>query len=392
MKKYVRSALLVVIAGCCFTLSAAGFTPAPSKPPAAPQATSPATPVNCEEYKTSFSFGMVLASSGDALFKATSTGWLRLPLPGRWDQVRVADNHTIYLYDAAGNVVYRSTDAGSSWVQAGVTPFSEFDLAKLYAPPPDSRMLFFAVSNGKPPPNNRGVWRSVDDGMTWQRTLEFGEGWAFPTPWPIAFSPAFAQDGVAFLVISGRGTFVGVWKSSDFGATWAEAVDGMQTPALSGNRPWLAVSSGFAQDQTLFSAGGPGDVGFYKSVDGATTWHYFGDLRPISVALSPRYLTDSTMVIADEGSGIYLSRNGGASTEKVWDTIGAVAVGIRRAGPGHTMEPNSQQARPFELWAVVEDYQLGVCHLYRSRNGGETWEPQILYETPYAVYLPTISR
>jgi photosystem II stability/assembly factor-like uncharacterized protein len=379
-EKDVRSAFLALIAGCCFSLSTAGFTPAPAKPPTAPQA----TPVNCEEYKSSFSHGMVLASSGDGLFKATSTGWLRLPLPGRWDQVRVADRNTIYLYDAAGNVIYRSTDAGSSWTQIGVTPFSQSDRAKLYAPPPESGMLFFAVTNTRSLPDKsyRGVWRSVDGGTTWQRTLDLSEG-AFPTPWPIAFSPAFAQDGVAFLVISGRGTFVGVWKSSDFGATWAEAVDGMQTPALSGNMPWLAVSPGFAQDQTLFSAGGPGDVGFYKSVDGAATWQYFGDLSPYSLALSPQYPTDSTLAIAEFDGSVFVSRDGGTSLEDVWDNAGAVVVGI--------LEPDDPQTQPLELWVVVQSEQSNVCYLYRSADDGVTWEPQTLYETPYAVFLPFTS-
>ncbi len=336
----------------------------------------PGTRVNCAASQFIFGPDAVLASSGDALFEFTGSGWQRLPTPGAWDQVRRAYGDVIYLYDNPTNTIYRSGDGGQSWTQVAVAPFSHEGAEALY-PSPVIGTLFMTVTDGSSP-DRTGIWKSVDGGATWRGV--YAPGGALPVTNPIAFSPAFYHDGVAFAAESGRGTFAGLRKTTDAGETWQPANAGLQAPAQSSARLWLAVSPGFPQDQTAFSVGGPFDFGFYKTTNGGQAWQYINALRPAWLALSPDYPTDQTALIADPGAGVYQSGDGGATWANVY--VGsALLTGISRAAPGG-----------LDFWAVVQGNQPGVCHLYHSPDGGATWELQTLFDLTFAAYLPLIGR
>ncbi len=366
-----RPGYIVALLAILFLLTGAPVLAAPLPPGAR---------VNCAASQFVFGPDAVLASSGEALFKFTGSGWQRLPTPGEWDQVRPAYGDVLYLYHDSTNTIYRSGDGGQSWAQVAVAPFSNEGnegMEALY-PSPIVGTLFMAVDNSVSPAQT-GIWKSVDGGATWRKV--YTPGGALPIIGPIVFSPAFYHDGVAFATESGRGTFVGLRKTTDAGETWQTANTGLLIPAQRGYQPWLAVSPGFPQDQTAFSAGGPFDMGFYKTTDGGQAWHYINALHPAALALSPDYPTDQTALIADPGAGVYLSEDGGATWANVWDTRGALLTGVSHATSGG-----------LDSWTVVQSDQPGVCHLYRSPDSGATWELQTLFDLSYVTYLPIISH
>ena len=337
------------------------------------------TPVNCDGNRFSFGQHMVLASSNEALFKLTSTGWTRMSLPGKWEQVRVVGNDTVYLYSNETHNVFRSPDGGLHWTLVTTSPFPDYVTADFYVAP-DNSTLFLSALDGSPFPNQRGIWRSLDDGVTWQRTLDTS-GYTPSVLSPLTFSPAFSQDGTVFAAHIGRGTFMGIWKSLDFGHSWSSVNYGMQVPTQYAPPTWLAISPQFTQDGTVFSGGAPSNWGFYKSTNAGTTWQFTGMLSPINTAISPNYLTDQVILIADAGTGVHLSSDGGTSFSTVWSRTGALLVGLRQVC-----------APLLEYWVVAQGTQPGVCYLYRSSDQGRSWEPQVLFETPYAVYLPIMGR
>jgi photosystem II stability/assembly factor-like uncharacterized protein len=340
-------------------------------------ADSPGTPVNCEANRFSFGQNMVLASSREALFKLTGTGWTRMSLPGNWEQVRVVGDDTVYLYSNETHNLFRSPDGGLHWTLVTTSPFPDYVTADFFVAP-DNSTLFLSVLDSSSFPNQRGIWRSLDDGVTWQRTLDTSE-YTSSIISPLAFSPAFSQDGTAFASQTGRGTFMGIWRSTDFGRSWSSANCGMQVPAQYAPPTWLTISPQFAQDGTVFSGGASFNRGFYKSTNTGTTWQFTGTLSPIATALSPNYLADQVILIADAGTGVHLSSDGGTSFSTVWSRTGALIVGLRQVNT------------PFlEYWVVAQGTQPGICYLYRSSDQGVSWEPQVLFQTPYAVYLPII--
>lgn len=200
------------------------------------------------------------------------------------------------------------------------------------------------------------------------------------------FSPTYVQDGVAFTAKNGRGTFAGVWKSTDFGQTWfrssAEPIGGPS--AVPG---WLVISPQFPHDGTLFSGSGPYDAGFYKSTDGGEHWFYTAPVDDVaSMALSPDYRLDQTLLIASRGK-VYQSLNGAASVFEIWAPSDqwARVVGISAASPGASASPDESQTRRLVYWAVA--WTGSGCRLFRSTDGGQGWQPQTLFQP---AYLPAI--
>lgn len=358
------------------------------------------TPVSCEEYRFSFGQEAVFASAHDSLFRFRGTGWEPLLAPEDWNQVKAAGNNVIYLYDDATNVLHRSDDGGNSWIPVGATPFAQEDNEELF-PAPAADILFLSVRSSAAAPNNQGLWKSIDRGFSWHRVL-MSSG-VLTSLSPVAFSPTFLRDGTAFVAESGRGVFLGIRKSASCGECWYPVNNGLQVPAQYGYRAWLVLSPQFAQDHTLFSGGGPNNWGYYKSTDAGEHWQVIGGLSPTSIAMSPDFLSDGTLLIASPGSGVYVSSDRGNSFRRLWETDGAMIVGMRYATPmdaaatdysaalvGHTTGPVRGGQQTLEYWAVVQGDADGVCHLYRSQDRGQTWTPQTLYEASHTLRFPII--
>ncbi|MCC6178420.1 MAG: hypothetical protein IT305_24205 [Chloroflexi bacterium] len=115
------------------------------------------------------------------------------------------------------------------------------------------------------------------------------------------------SDGGSASLLAGL-LHLGIARSSDGGASWSLANDGLQATLLT----HLAVSPAFAEDRTLFVAGGEGGV--LISRDGGANWtsHTIDpDETPVSaLAVSRRYAEDRTVFAATAG-GLWRSLDGG---------------------------------------------------------------------------------
>ncbi|HZT13517.1 MAG TPA: hypothetical protein VFA29_11965 [Candidatus Baltobacteraceae bacterium] len=178
---------------------------------------------------------------------------------------------------SVGDGIYKSTDAGKSWTHLGLRDGRQINA--LAVDPKDPNRVFAAVM-GRPygPNTERGVYRSTDGGVTWQKVLG-GD----------------ADTGAATVVIDAAN------PQTVYAALWA-----------SRNPPWR-----LRDILQLWNKGG-----LYKSTDGGTTWTQLKTGLPagvgrIGLAIAP---SDSNRVYAwvndAAGCGIYRSENGGASWMK----------------------------------------------------------------------------
>lgn len=69
-----------------------------------------------------------------------------------------------------GNGVYRSIDAGASWTHVGLDDSRQIGRI-LIAPHDPKTLLVAALGHAYGPSAMRGVYRSIDGGATWTRTL-----------------------------------------------------------------------------------------------------------------------------------------------------------------------------------------------------------------------------
>ena len=177
----------------------------------------------------------------------------------------------------------------------------------------------------------------------------------------------------------------GVWKTTDAGLYWECISDGyFQTSSMGA----LAVSE---SDPNVIYAGtgesttrsniSPGD-GIYKSTNAGRTWQHMGlsDSRHIGkIAIHPQN-PDIVYVAAlghahgpNEERGVFRSFDGGQNWQRVLyksDKAGAVDIKLDPQNPRILFASIWQMHRSFwDISSGGED-----CGLYRSQDGGDTWE------------------
>ncbi len=196
-----------------------------------------------------------------------------------------------------------------------------------------------------------------------------------------------AVDGVAgqrdlFYMGSTGG---GVWVTDDAGESWTNLSDGYFDVASVG-----AVEVADADPNVIYAGTGSacirGNVstgrGVYRSVDAGESWDFAG--LPESGAVG-RIVTDprdpDVVFVAALGHifgpnperGVYRSRDGGATWENVLfvsDSTGAVDLAINPENPRILYAAMWRAER--KPWTLIDGAMEGG--VYRSRDGGDTWE------------------
>jgi photosystem II stability/assembly factor-like uncharacterized protein len=184
----------------------------------------------------------------------------------------------------AGDGVYRSTDAGRTWVNLGLRDTQH--IARVVVHPRDPDTVYVAALGHAWGPNpERGVYRSRDGGKSWRRVLfvDARTGAA-----DLAMDPgnarvlfaAFWQVYRAPWSVESGGPASGLYRSTDGGDTWRklggglpEGIVGRIGVAVSGarqGRVWAIVEA--AGDGGAGGDGGAAGGGLFRSDDGGDTW------------------------------------------------------------------------------------------------------------------------
>jgi photosystem II stability/assembly factor-like uncharacterized protein len=277
-----------------------------------------------------------MASVGGGVWKTTDAGVSWEPL---WNHEPVAatgavavsysDPNIVYVGTGEatprgdstyGNGVYKSTDAGKTWVHMGLDDTRR--IGKIIVDPKDPNRVFVAALGHVYGPNEeRGVFRSLDGGKTWTKILYKND-----------------TTGAADLIFNGNDT------QTLYASMWTFQ-----------RTPWHSAS------------GGTDDDGLYKSTDGGDTWTKVGGqgwptgpLGKIGVAVSPSNPNRVYALVEAMGDkkGLYRSDDAG----QTWKLINNEHYFIQR--PWYFThvwaDPKNEDT------VYVED--LGV---YRSTDGGK---------------------
>jgi photosystem II stability/assembly factor-like uncharacterized protein len=179
----------------------------------------------------------------------------------------------------------------------------------------------------------------------------------------------------------------GVWKTDDAGRTWRPIFDGQPTQSIGA----LAVAP--ADPRVIYAGSGEGlqrpDLsvgdGIYKSTDGGESWVHLGlrDGQQIPALLvDPR---DPNRVFAavlghpygpNSERGVFRSTDGGRSWKKVLyrdENTGAVDLAFDPAD-SRTVYAALWAARQAP-WEIGASFQVPGSGLYKSTDGGASWQP-----------------
>jgi photosystem II stability/assembly factor-like uncharacterized protein len=178
---------------------------------------------------------------------------------------------------SVGDGMYKSTDAGRTWNHLGLRDAQQ--IGAVLVDPRDANRVFVAALGHPYGPNpERGVFRSLDGGSTWEKVLYKDEDTGAID---LAFDPANAQTVYAVLWVSRRGPWhsagsydapgSGLYKSIDGGSTWHQLTGGLPGDAQGLGRIGITVapSDGRRMYATVEAAQ---SGGIYRSDDAGETW------------------------------------------------------------------------------------------------------------------------
>lgn len=221
-----------------------------------------------------------------------------------------------------GDGVYKSTDAGATWKKLGLEKTQHISRIIIHPENPD--IVYVAAQGALHAPNlDRGVYKSIDGGETWEKVL-------------------FVDDKSGAAELSMDMNFPDVL----YAAMWEHQ-----------RLPWKVIS------------GGPGS-GLYKSVDAGKTWEKLESGLPkemgkMAIAVS-RANSNKVYALIESDSdkrqgGLFVSENGGDS----WTKVSSDNRLVQRAWYYIEVFPDPQAEHTL--------YVLSAPAL-RSIDGGKTWE------------------
>jgi photosystem II stability/assembly factor-like uncharacterized protein len=168
---------------------------------------------------------------------------------------------------AVGDGMYKSTDGGAHWTHLGLRDAQQ--IAAIAVDPHDANRLFVAVLGHPYGPNaERGVYRSLDGGATFQRVLYENENTG---AFDVTIDPQNPQTVYATLWAAREAPWEasfeipgsGIFKSTDGGTTWMQLRAGL--PRRIG-RAYVAVAPS-APEIVYAIVDAPTGCGFYRSTD-----------------------------------------------------------------------------------------------------------------------------
>ena len=192
---------------------------------------------------------------------------------------------------STGAGVFVSTDAGRTWTHAGLKDAQQ--IPRIDVDPRDANRLFVAAL-GHPygPSEERGIFRSLDGGRTFEKVLYKDENTGGndvdidPSNPNIVYATMWEERQGPWENAVWSGTGGGIFKSTDGGTTWRQLTNGLPSViqanlAISPANPQriYATVAGTSDPGMLDQNRGSG--GYYRSDDGGESWKLITeDTRP----------------------------------------------------------------------------------------------------------------
>jgi photosystem II stability/assembly factor-like uncharacterized protein len=265
---------------------------------------------------------------------------------------------------SVGDGIYKSTDAGKTWVHLGLRDGQQ--IPQIAVDPRDPNRLFVAVLGHPYGPNTeRGIYRSTDGGRTFDKVLYKDENTGGND---VAIDPSNPQVVYATLWESRQGPWEnaawsgnggGIFKSTDGGNNWLPLVFGLPSPVSQAN---LAIAPSNPRVIYAYVAAG-GGTAIYRSNDAGANWtRTTTDPRPAT-----RIGGGDLPVPAVDGKNPDIVYSASIVTWKSTDG-GKTWTGIRGAPGGDDYQRIWINPDHPEIILDVADQGAAI-----TVNGGETW-------------------
>ncbi|MCF6294933.1 MAG: glycosyl hydrolase [Flavobacteriaceae bacterium] len=176
---------------------------------------------------------------------------------------------------SSGYGIWKSVDAGKTWIESGLK--NSRHVPRIAVHPTNSDIVYAGVlGNIYKPTKDRGVYKSIDGGKSWRKTLFANDHAGVvdliidPTNPRILYASTWRIQRTPYSLSSG-GEGSALWKSTDSGETWKKisvnkgfpkdtlGIIGVAVSSVNNQRVWAIVEN-------------KEKGGLYRSDDGGETW------------------------------------------------------------------------------------------------------------------------
>jgi photosystem II stability/assembly factor-like uncharacterized protein len=322
-----------------------------------------------------------MGACGGGVWKTTDYGqnWINVS-DGFFDTgsigaIRVADTdpNTVYVGTGsdgirsnviAGRGVYKSINAGKTWAFLGLRSVGQIGAVEIHPANPEI-VYVAAIGHAFESSPERGVYRTLDGGLTWEKVLFVSEKTGAvdlefsPDNPNIIYACMWMAQRKPWTIISG-GMEGGLYKSSDSGTTWKQIMEGL--PSGLRGKSDLAVSPDDPRRVYLLIEAPEGEGGLYRSDDYGETFQLITTYAPLLDRPFYYLNLDADPADADvlyaNSTGFYKSVDGGHQ----WSRQSTPH------GDNHDMWINPSDSN---IFIQSNDGGANV-----TRDGGRTWSTQ----------------
>jgi photosystem II stability/assembly factor-like uncharacterized protein len=197
--------------------------------------------------------------------------------PSNPNIIYVASGEGIQRPDlGVGNGVYKSTDAGKTWINTGLKDGQQ--IGSIIIDPSNENRVFVAVLGHPYGPNTeRGVYRTIDGGKNWERVLYKDENTGAiqvvfdPKNPNIIYADLWAARQGPWENGAWQGSESGLFKSTDGGNTWKKLTKGL--PTIEEGLGRIGFCGAPSDPNRLYATVDAGKLGgIYRSDDAGENW------------------------------------------------------------------------------------------------------------------------
>jgi photosystem II stability/assembly factor-like uncharacterized protein len=265
-----------------------------------------------------------------------------------------------------GDGVYRSTDEGRTWKNMGLSDTHHIGRIAIHPKNPDI-VYVAALGHLWGPNEERGLFRTMDGGLTWSKILYIDENTgcvdvAMNPDNPLILYAAAYQRRRSGWGFNGGGPGSGLFRTADGGETWTRLSNGLPT----GQTGRIGIDVYRNDPHIVYAIIEHKEGGVFRSEDNGFSWKRMSEINPRPMYYSKiRIDPNNDLRIWVLGSQMFFSEDGGKS----WDTE-RIARTVREKRAVHG-DHHAMWIDPSDSDHMILGSDGGI---YFSYDRGLTWD------------------
>ena len=262
-----------------------------------------------------------------------------------------------------GDGVYKSVDAGKTWAHMGLRDTRHISRVAVNRGDPNI-VLVAAMGHLWGPNAERGVFRTIDGGRTWTKTLYINDNTGIadlavdPFDSRIVYAAAYEHRRLPW-IYTGGGAASGLYKSEDGGVTWRKLEKDLPAGVL--GRIGIGVAPG--KSGVVYALIEHREGGIWRSEDRGETWRRTCDPATFKRVNSRPFYYSRIHVDPADDQTIYVLSTGLFVSNDMGRKFRAIGTGIHPDHHGFWIDP----ANPRHL---IDGNDGGIDISY---DGGRNW-------------------